>query len=120
MAAFAIFLSTYLWSLVVSQDLDDPQKPRVRINMVPRSLNDSHGLEGWREKRFTHVSCMGNQKSHNGTSTIDSAKNANSMTHESPEQFTRFFFCSLRIEDSKRRQQLLVSSFIYIGLAVMF
>ena len=44
MAAFAIFLSTYLWSLVVSQDLDDPQKTRVRINMVPRSLNDSHGI----------------------------------------------------------------------------
>ena len=48
-------------------------------------------LEGWREKRFTNVSCIGNQKSHNGTSTIDIA---NLMTNESPEQINRFFFCT--------------------------
>ena len=39
MAAFAILFSMYLWSLVVSQDPDDPQKCGVWVNRVPRNMN---------------------------------------------------------------------------------
>lgn len=67
-------------------------------------------LEGWREKQFTHVSCIGSQKSHNGTSTTDSA---NSMTNESPEQIKRFFFAPHELRIQNADNNLWFSSFIY-------
>ena len=93
MAAFAI-----LWSLVVSQDLDDPKKT-LGVDKVGTTeeyecliMFDSRRIarsmaEKWLMK-LMNVFCIGG---HNGTPSID---NANS----SPENTKRFFLC---FEDSK-------------------
>ena len=92
MAAFAI-----LWSLVVSQDLDDPKKTLGADKVGTEEYEclimfDSRRIarsmaEKWLMK-LMNVFCIGG---HNGTPSID---NANS----SPENAKRFFLC---FEDSK-------------------
>ena len=92
MAAFAI-----LWSLVVSQDLDDPKKT-LGVDKVGTEeyecliMFDSRRIarsmaEKWLMK-LMNVFCIGG---HNGTPSIDNAIS-------SPENTKRFFLC---FEDSK-------------------